>query len=168
MGRWRLGSSLWLIGIAISLFLVYLPAAGAGQTQQTFNAAATVTALVQTRTAILAILTGTPQAPAVTNGQASAGTTDAPTATVKVRGLNVRSGPGTNYPVVANVNAGQALVIVGSAVNCSWLKVQDGGRELGWISGSSQYVTVTTPCSGLPVETPTPTASAADNGATDA
>lgn len=150
MGRWRLGSVVWLAAMALGYLWLALPATEAVRAQQNFNAAATVTALVETRTAILAILTGTPTAPPVANTPAnSAGT--GPTVTVKVQGLNVRSGPGTNYSVIANVNAGQSLTIVGSATNCSWLKVQENGRDLGWISGSNQFVTFTVPCSTLPV-----------------
>lgn len=150
MARWRVGLVVWLVGIVVGWFWLSLSATEAVQAQQTFNAAATVTALVETRTAILAILTGTPSAPPAVNESANH-TSGALTVTVKVRGLNVRSGPGTNYGVIANVNAGQSLTIVGSAADCSWLKVQENGRDLGWISGSNQFVTFTVPCSTLPV-----------------
>lgn len=178
MVRGRLGVKLWLMAIVVSFLAIYAPVMGAVPAQQTFDAAATVTALVQTREAIITILTRTPQAQtaAIPTNQANAATTTAPTVAIKVRGLNVRSGPGTNYPVVASVNAGQALVIRGSAANCSWLQVADGGRELGWISGSDQYVTVATPCSALPQTTipaaptpsPSPTAQPAANTPTGA
>lgn len=148
MERWRLGAVVWLIVIGFGW--LYLPPMESVQAQQNFNAAATVTALVQTRTAILAILTGTPSAPPVV-GEPANNTGTAPTVTVNVRGLNVRSGPGTTYAVVASLTAGKILTIVGSAANCSWLKVQDGGRDLGWISGSNQFVSFTVPCSTLPV-----------------
>lgn len=161
MTRWRLGTAIWFI--VLGLGWVYLPTARSVQAQQNFNAAATVTALVETRTAILAILTQTPPTPPVANTPVNAKDA-APTVTVNVRGLNVRSGPGTNYGVIANINAGKSLTIVGSAANCSWLKVQDSGRDLGWISGSNQFVTFTTPCAALPTAavppapTPAPTA----------
>lgn len=178
MTGWRLGSNLWVITVAIGVLAVYTPVAGAVSAQQTVDAAATVTALVQTREAIIAILTRTPaaQAAAITTNQINVSPPTAPTVTIKVRGLNVRSGPGTNYPVVASVNAGQALVIRGSAANCSWLQVADGERELGWISGSNQYVTFTSACSTLPQSAipaaptpqPTPTAQPAANAPTSA
>jgi hypothetical protein len=153
--------------LVVGCFCLYLAATGAVRAQQNFNAAATVTALVETRTAILAILTGTPVAPPTGEPAPQEGT--APTVTVNVRGLNVRSGPGTSYAVIASVNAGKVLTIVGSAANCNWLKVQDGGRDLGWISGGNQFVTFTAPCATLPVTaaptaptpTPPPAASAA-------
>jgi hypothetical protein len=161
----------WLIGFVAGCLWVYLPATEAVRAQQNFNAAATVTALVETRTAILAILTGTPPAPVAGAPANNA----APTVTIKVRGLNVRSGPGTNYGVIANVNAGKILTIVGSAANCNWLQVQENGRDLGWISGGSQFVTVTAPCATLPVTAaplaptpvPTPTPVPATNVATE-
>lgn len=161
IGKWRVRPGVWWIGLVAGSFWLYLAATGAVRAQQNFNAAATVTALVETRTAILAILTGTPVAPAANAPANSAGS--GPTVTVNVRGLNVRSGPGTSYAVIASVNAGKVLTIVGSAANCNWLKVQDGGRDLGWISGGNQFVTFTAPCATLPVTaapaalTPVPT-----------
>lgn len=177
MDRGRLGVTLWLMAIMVGVLAVYTPVAGAVPAQQPFDAAATVTALVQTREAIIALLTRTPetQAAAITTNQTKASPPTAPTVTIKVRGLNVRSGPGTNYPVVASVNAGQTLIIRSGAANCSWLQIADGERELGWISGSSQYVTFTSACSTLPQGTipaaptpqptpqPTPTAQPAAN-----
>ena len=168
MGRWRLGAGVWWVALVVGSLWLYLSATAVVRAQQNFNAAATVTALVETRTAILAILTGTPAAPPTVNtpeNSVGAG----PTVTVNVQGLNVRSGPGTNYAVIASVNAGKVLTIVGSAANCNWLKVQDGGRDLGWISGGNQFVTFTAPCATLPVTaaptaptpTPPPAASAA-------
>ncbi len=136
---------LWIIVIVLASYLSY--AAPPTALAQQFDAAATVTALVQTREAIILTLTGTPPAPG------SAGTPEpgAPsTVTIKVQGLNVRSGPGTNYGVVSSVNAGQSLTVIGKTDNCGWIHVQDGARELGWISGSTQYVTYTTPCADLP------------------
>ena len=175
MGKWRWGAGLWWGALVVGSLWLYLSATAVVQAQQNFNAAATVTALVETRTAILAILTGTPAAPPTVNtpeNSVGAG----PTVTVNVQGLNVRSGPGTSYAVIASVNAGKFLTIVGSAANCSWLKVQDGGRDLGWISGGNQFVTFSAPCATLPVTAalaapppvPTPTPPPAANPASGA
>ncbi|MBX3010458.1 MAG: SH3 domain-containing protein [Caldilineaceae bacterium] len=163
--RW-LGCSLWLISGVLGFYVLYLPpAANSAWGQQAFDAAATVTALVQTREAILVLLTRTPVTQAVSSAQSATTAATSATVTINVRGLNVRSGPGTTYPVVASVNAGQILTILGSAANCSWIQVQAAGQELGWISGSAQYVTMTVPCSALaqtaPNAPPPPTPTAA-------
>jgi hypothetical protein len=46
--------------------------------------------------------------------------------------LNVRSGPGSDFPVIAQVRQGDPLVVYGYAPN--WLYVQlPGGGEYGWV-----------------------------------
>jgi uncharacterized protein YgiM (DUF1202 family) len=118
---------------------------------QGFDAAATVTALVETREAIHLLLTattvaanGSTPAPAISNRS------DELQVEVLVAGLNVREGPGTTFPVLDNVPAGSSFTIVGRAGNCAWLKVRDGNQEIGWISGGAQYVRYTVPCASIP------------------
>ena len=46
--------------------------------------------------------------------------------------LNVRSGPGSNFPVISQVHQGDPLVVYGVAPD--WLYVQlPGGGEYGWV-----------------------------------
>lgn len=48
--------------------------------------------------------------------------------------LNVRSGPGSNFPVISQVHQGDPLVVYGVAPD--WLYVQlPGGGEYGWVMG---------------------------------
>ncbi len=61
------------------------------------------------------------------------------------KSANLRSGPGTNYPVVGSVQPGQALTIVGKNQDGSWLKLTDGK----WIAA----FLVTNVPGDLPVET---------------
>jgi uncharacterized protein YgiM (DUF1202 family) len=77
----------------------------------------------------------------------------APTATVLVDRLNVRSGPGTTYKVVGGANNGEKLTVVGQSGQCAWLKVSKGGKELGWVSGSNAFVKLSTSCAKIPVAT---------------
>jgi len=77
-----------------------------------------------------------------------------PTATVVARTLNVRSGPGTNYVVISAAAKGTRFAIVGQFNNCSWLRVVDAKKQEGWVAGTSQYVSIDTPCKQLSVAPP--------------
>ncbi len=56
-------------------------------------------------------------------------------------GLNVRGGPGTNYPVIGRLVQNQAVPIVGRNPEGTWWQIvypeDSGGR--GWISGSAEF-----------------------------
>lgn len=128
-------------------------------------ATATVSALLRlqmqvdaTRTAV-AQLSATPTSTAVvmvptaTNTRTPATPTPrptSPTAEVLVEGLNIRSGPGTTFPVVSKGSIGQRLPVSGQSGNCAWLRVvlEDGSE--GWISGAASYSSLNVPCSALP------------------
>jgi hypothetical protein len=81
-----------------------------------------------TRTAV-AQLSATPtQTPAAlpTNTRIPATPTPrrvSPIVEVLVEGLNIRSGPGTGYPVVASGAIGQRFPVIGQSGNCAWLHV---------------------------------------------
>ncbi len=78
-----------------------------------------------------------------------------PTATVAVDRLNVRSGPGTNFNRVGAVVRGDALIVTGQVNNCGWLQIVTADELEGWVSGSSQYVTLDARCADIPeVEAP--------------
>lgn len=62
-------------------------------------------------------------------------------AEVKVSALNVRQGPGANNSVVAVVHLGDKLTVVGPADN-GWLPIITPDGSAGWVSGSTQYVTM--------------------------
>lgn len=104
-----------------------------------------------------AVHAGSPPAP-----PAAAAAQDAPAAppvvaTVRVRGLNARSGPGTGYGVLAVLRAGDQVDVLGQVDNCGWLHVRRAGDPelLGWIAGSSAYVTLSVPCGDIsPVDAP--------------
>lgn len=49
-------------------------------------------------------------------------------------GLNVRSGPGINYPILTTVVNGTQLVVLGTDANNTWLSVQLADGTVGWVS----------------------------------
>jgi uncharacterized protein YraI len=61
--------------------------------------------------------------------------------------VNVRSGPGTNFGVVATLQQGQYLVVTGQ--NAGWFAVTLPGGGLGWVAGS--VVTLYGPCDNIPL-----------------
>jgi hypothetical protein len=69
--------------------------------------------------------------------------------------LNVRSGPGTGYPVVAKVPTGTVLPVLGRNDTGDWVEVTTSGAggSIGWVS--SAYVGLSQPAGALPVVVPT-------------
>ena len=58
--------------------------------------------------------------------------------------LNVRSGPGLDYPVVATLAQGETLPVLKTDPDSGWLQVQlSGSDQLGWVSDNPAYVLVT-------------------------
>jgi uncharacterized protein YgiM (DUF1202 family) len=74
----------------------------------------------------------------------------AATATIVTDALNVRSGPGTSYGVVASAKRGEKYTVTGQNGNCTWLKIAGGGKALGWVSGNKAYVKLNGACSNIP------------------
>lgn len=57
-------------------------------------------------------------------------------------GLNVRSGPGIDYSVMATLAKGDTVPVIEVDPNTGWLLVQLPEGEKGWISGQPAYVSV--------------------------
>ena len=58
-------------------------------------------------------------------------------------GVNVRSGPGTDYPIVATLLKGYTVSVTKIDPTTGWLQVPlPGGEQAGWISGDPAYVAV--------------------------
>ncbi len=73
-----------------------------------------------------------------------------PTATVTVRALNVREGPGTDYERVGVVSRGDRVRVMGQVDGCAWLKVVVDRGVVGWIAGSPRFVALSQPCEAIP------------------
>lgn len=96
---------------------------------------------------------------------------DEPKATVIARkGVNVRTGPGLNFPVIGIAPFGSALEVVGRSADATWwvVNVPVAPQGNGWVS--DEYVQVQngqgvmvipSPPTPTPVATPTPTATPA-------
>lgn len=80
---------------------------------------------------------------------------DAPVATVNSGSarLNVRSGPGTSYAIIAKADTGDRLMVQARDAGGEWLKVQldNDGDAFGWVS--AQYVRFGGNVADLPVST---------------
>jgi uncharacterized protein YraI len=78
-----------------------------------------------------------------------------PTCRVLVNaGLNFRTGPGTNYPVITVLPAGTVAPIIGRLGDNTWWQLRVGS-SIGWVSAA--YTTVYGNCGGIPVVAPPPT-----------
>lgn len=66
-------------------------------------------------------------------------------------GLNLRTGPGTNYQRITVLATGTVVPIIGRLGDNTWWQVRSG-TTIGWVS--AQYTTIYGNCSGIPVVTP--------------
>jgi N-acetylmuramoyl-L-alanine amidase len=81
----------------------------------------------------------------------------AASAIVATGALNVRSGPGVGYSIVAVVGHGDVVTLLGRNATASWVQVQRASGQTGWVNASLVQPTVA--ISTLPlVETPAGTA----------
>jgi uncharacterized protein YraI len=72
------------------------------------------------------------------------------TVTILADRLNVRSGPGTGYGVVASAKNGEKYSVTGQNGSCAWLKIASNGKALGWVSGNKAYVKLNGSCGSIP------------------
>ncbi|MDX2136688.1 MAG: SH3 domain-containing protein [Chloroflexota bacterium] len=72
--------------------------------------------------------------------------------------LNVRTGPGTGFPVITILDAGANVTLVGRNPDASWVQIQLAGGTIGWVN--ARFVTASIPIGNLPVTTPGIVASA--------
>jgi uncharacterized protein YraI len=88
----------------------------------------------------------------------------APQATVATAAINVRGGPGTNYPVLNTLSLGATCPIIGRNAASTWWNIRCTNGLTGWVSGPLVVVTGST--ANVPVvnvnpppapPTPTPT-----------
>jgi hypothetical protein len=81
-----------------------------------------------------------------------------------VQGLNLRSGPGTNYtPPIGNLVLNSTVRMVARSADSNWLQIETiPPGKTGWVAAAAQFVDCTAPVASLPLgvipPTPTPTA----------
>jgi len=86
---------------------------------------------------------GVTPAPAITATPVSTEAGQSMQVEIVSAGLNVRSGPGTDYPIVATLLKGYAVSVTKVDPTTGWLQVPlPGGEQAGWISGDPAYVVV--------------------------
>jgi uncharacterized protein YraI len=73
-------------------------------------------------------------------------------ATVTATVLQMRTGPGAHYPSFLQTKAGAVLKATGRDAGCTWLQVSTLAGNPAWIS--TEYATLSQPCSRLPIVTP--------------
>ena len=64
---------------------------------------------------------------------------------VVVDTLNMREGPGTNYPVISSFNKGEKFFILGDVTNNTknkWLLIDPSSGSFGWVIGDQSYVSI--------------------------
>ena len=108
----------------------------------------------------LAADTGTPM-PGPSATRAASVTASLPHAVVTTDALNVRTGPGTNYPKTGLVRKGDQVVVTGRTERGDWLAVTLADGKKGWVAAS--LVKLDVPVSGIAVaqdipKPPTPAA----------
>lgn len=92
-------------------------------------------------------VTATPSTPTKTSTPVSTAV-PSNTAVVTTGRLNVRSGPGAGYTIVAVLTQGDTVTLLGRTITSSWVKVKTAGGVEGWIS--TFYITANMPVSSLP------------------
>jgi hypothetical protein len=69
--------------------------------------------------------------------------------------VNVRSGPGINFDIVAELVQNDLAAVIGRNGDSSWLEIVTPKGTKGWVNAS--VISVTGATNGLPVVTPIPT-----------
>lgn len=57
-----------------------------------------------------------------------------PIAEVVPKGVNIRQGPATSYPIIAGAYQGDKLVVLGRNPDCSWWQVRTTTGKIGWVA----------------------------------
>ncbi len=103
-------------------------------------------------------LTPTAMPSPTVRSEATAALTPVPTVTVPVSslttggGLRMRSGPGTDYRVLALLAEGQEVNVLGRDEAGEWLKISIEGGEEGWVV--AEFIDVGVAMEALPIEVP--------------
>lgn len=82
---------------------------------------------------------------------------EAPATVTSPDGVNLRSGPGTSFPILVAIPFGAAVSVTGDPVDAVWVPVTYNGQA-GFVMG--EFLTIGTPqsnASGPPPPTPSPT-----------
>jgi hypothetical protein len=91
---------------------------------------------------------------------------------LRVPTLNVRGGPGLEYPVIAKVRGSEtepgSVVVVGFDATKQWMQVSDRVALGGWVTSNPDFIICTGDMAALPVEGSEATAAATAETSTEA
>ncbi|MBN1310661.1 MAG: SH3 domain-containing protein [Anaerolineae bacterium] len=73
-----------------------------------------------------------------------------PYATITTGRLNIRTGPGINYPIVFTITQGDKVSLLGRSSNLKWVRVRALDTYVGWIN--TGYIASAMPISTFPIE----------------
>lgn len=85
----------------------------------------------------------------------AAGTSSGPSASSAVL-VNVRNGPGVEYPVVDSLDAGETAAITGKSSAGDWWQVALSDGQSGWVMSQLVSASGDTSSVGVPADIPTP------------
>lgn len=71
---------------------------------------------------------------------------------VMVENLNVRAGPGRDFAVLAQVDTGTELAVVGRSADDSWLAVCCANGQAGWVIADDEFIRYDGDIAALPVQ----------------
>jgi len=71
-----------------------------------------------------------------TDGAITASYPDGPTGYIRVERLNIRSGPGTQYPIVGVAHYQEVVSLTGRNAAITWLQVRQTNGQQGWADAS--------------------------------
>ena len=124
----------------------------ADPTSGTLSTSIPITPL-STQFTLPAVVTAKPFASSTT----TIATATLPNAVVASEKLNLRTGPGTNYPITSTYSKGEALKVTGKTQNNEWVKVIASNSREGWMFVENLQVNIDlSSLSILPIP-PTPT-----------
>jgi len=167
LGRREVSAFPWVIAIIGVLFAIGLALMWGGMrgvlltsTPVSLNATSTILPLTIQSTSTPTISPTASPVPTPTRRPTKTPTpTPLPDAVVNTRLLNLRSGPGTEYPILGNYPQGTALRVLGKEPEGKWLKVRAPDGKEGWML--ADYLVVNLALAKVPVveipPTPTPT-----------
>jgi hypothetical protein len=110
-------------------------------------------AVAATLTAVAGAAEASADTPAAPPEETAEPAQPAPRCTVVANGLNLRTGPGTNFqPAITQLANGTELIPQGRDPDGTWLLVQVASSgQVGWVSSGAQFVTCSVDVPGLPV-----------------
>lgn len=152
--------------ISIGYIQLDVPVGNLPVSSQSFapTAVPTATSIPATAVPATATPTGT-TTPAPTATPTATPQPGAPTAVIDTGALNVRSGPGVPYEIVAIVYQNNTVTLLGRNADSSWAKIRTAAGVEGWVNVN--YIDPNVPISSLP-EVDAPTISATGTVFTDA